>query len=158
MLVRAAATPRGIIETAQTAAQKVTHATHIGIDDTSSATDDSVFVPGDEIKLIYTYQDHTPDEGITLFVSVVPQSGVETAILQQEFHTASTGSGEFVARWTVPWDERFAGSDADNTHFVFRTSQNIKKSFRSPEVTLQMFTSTDGGSVAGGVRRIEDKR
>jgi len=108
-------------------------------------TEDTVFVPGDKIELTYTYQDHTPNETITLFVSIVPQSGVETAIFQKDFRTTATGAGVLAATWTVPWDERFAGSDAGNTHFVFRTSQRISKSFPSDPVTLQMFTGTDGG-------------
>ena len=108
-------------------------------------TEGKVFVPGDKIELTYTYQDHTPNETITLFVSIVPQSGVETAIFQKDFRTTVTGAGVLAATWTVPWDERFAGSDAGNTHFVFRTSQRISKSFPSDPVTLQMFTGTDGG-------------
>ena len=66
------------------------------------------FVPGDIVPIRFTYSGFNPEESTFLFYTIQKYS-TEHPIMMRNFTTSPTGSGDFDANWTVPWDYSLAG-------------------------------------------------
>ena len=102
-------------------------------------------VPGDHVKILFTYEGYPTNEAITLFYSLVKPNGESISIMTKDFKT-SIGSGVLEATWVVPWDTVFADmTTLQTSKLAARASTDITEIFYSPPyITLKLFTETDG--------------